>query len=338
MTLCPSLPLRRPSTIAALLLAASPALLGAAPPSSAPAAVPAAAPVASATDPAAIPPFEVAENKKIGVWFGRFGTTNCSWIDMGDGVAVIDTGASEADAKNLLAQIAERTPGKTVRWVVLTHLHGDSNSGFSLFTGPDVTVFVHARSAEGTAAAIASISKSSRRAAVVGVSDRTVLATPKRRLELFASAGPAHTGADLAAYLADAGTMWVGDVVTPTRCPMTSDPQCDPSGWLAFLSTLEAQHPATIIATRGDATLDPAKELDATKAYLTRLIEALSVFKAKNFPEARVSAELSLGKIGEYCPAQLDAINAIAIYRRIGADGKIVPAAGAAKDPKTPKK
>src|ERR1019366_3458998 len=40
-----------------------------------------------------MPPFEVAQPYP-NTWYGRFGPTNCSWIDMGDGVLVIDTGAT----------------------------------------------------------------------------------------------------------------------------------------------------------------------------------------------------------------------------------------------------
>jgi len=359
MTLRLRLPLRAPALpggrlrtaaplgLAALLLAATPAALGAAPQEKKPGAAsataaapagPAAAGPATQAAPAEIPPFEVAEDRKAGIWFGRFGLTNCSWIDMGDGIAVIDTGASEGDAKNLVAQIAGTTSKKPVRWLVLTHLHGDSNSGLPLFLGPDVTIFVHERSADGTAAAVASLVKSGRRAAVVGVSDRTVLSTSTRRLELIASPGPAHSGADLMAFLPDAAMAWVGDLVTPMRCPMTSDPQCDPWGWTGVLSTLEALHPATIVATRGDASLDPTTEIGKTKGYLIRLQELLAEFKAKGYPEARVSGELSIRKLKDYCPVQLDAINALSIYRRLGADGKIAPAAQPERTTKVPKK
>ena len=63
-------------------------------------------------------------------WYGQFGTI-CSWIDTGDGVLVIDTGATAQDAKNLKAEVARTTKNKPIRWIAMTHLHSDSNDGFS---------------------------------------------------------------------------------------------------------------------------------------------------------------------------------------------------------------
>ena len=50
------------------------------------AAAPAAAAEAPTPKPPEVPAFEVAEPYP-GVWYGRFGATNCSWIDTGDGVS-----------------------------------------------------------------------------------------------------------------------------------------------------------------------------------------------------------------------------------------------------------
>lgn len=280
---------------------------------------------APSSAPEGVAPFEVVADEKAGLWFGRFGLTNCSWVDMGDGVAVIDSGATEGDAKNLLAEIKARTKGRPIRWIVLTHLHGDSNSGLGVLLNPDVTVFVHARSSAGTAAALGKLVKTGRRPTVVGVSGRTTLATEKRRMELIASPTAAHTGADLVAWLPDSAAAFVGDLVTPARCPMTSDAQCDPVGWTEFLGTLEGLHAATLIPTRGNATLDPAAELLATKSYLKRLMDVLTDFKAKGLPEARLAAELTTLKLGDYCPLQLDNLNALSLYRRIDAEGKFPP-------------
>src|ERR1700687_2439267 len=112
----------------ALVLAASPAFAVEAPKPKAP----------------EMPPFEVAQPYP-NLWYGRFGATNCSWIDTGDGVLVVDTGANAVDAKNLKAEIARTTKDKPVRWIAMTHLHADSNNGLSSFSPTDVTIFAHAQ-------------------------------------------------------------------------------------------------------------------------------------------------------------------------------------------------
>lgn len=272
--------------------------------------------------PPGVPPFEVAGDEKMHLWYGRFGLTNCAWFEMGNAVAVVDSGASERDTKNLVAQVKEKTRGKPIRWVILTHFHGDSNSGLPALVGPDMTIFVNARAAAGVSEATSKLVKTGRKPVVVGVSGKAVLAAGGRVAELFASEGAAHTGLDLFAWLPDAAAAIVGDLVTPGRCPMTSDPECDPAGWTGALDLLDKLHPAFLVATRGNVSIDSAVDVKATRDYLKRLVDLLSGFKAQGFPDTRVSGELAARKMGEYCPQQLDAVNALGLYARITPDGR----------------
>ena len=84
-----------------------------------------------------MPPFEVAQPYP-NSWYGRFGVSNCSWIDTGDGVLVIDTGGTALDAKNLRGEIARTTKNKPIKWIAMTHLHSDSNDGFMTFLPTDM--------------------------------------------------------------------------------------------------------------------------------------------------------------------------------------------------------
>src|SRR5450631_1771552 len=147
------------------------------------------------------PPFEVAQPSP-NLWYGRFGITNCSWIDTGDGVLVIDTGATAADAKNLKAEIARTTKNKPIRWIAMTHLHSDSNDGFSSFLPTDATIFVNARATGILAGAIAK--GSGKAPTVVGISDRVALVAGKRPFEIGIPSGNAHTAYDL--YVFDVPT------------------------------------------------------------------------------------------------------------------------------------
>jgi hypothetical protein len=47
--------------------------------------------------------------------------------------------------------------------------------------------------------------------------------------------------------------------------------------------------------------------------------------KKQDAPEARVTGELSIEKLASYCPRELNAINALSVYRRIAVDGTTVP-------------
>jgi len=286
----------------------------------------------AAPTPPEIPPFETAQTDTHS-WMGRFGITNCAWFDMGEAVLLIDTGASDADGRNLLAEVKRTVPGKPVRWVVMTHLHGDSNSGFRALLPTDATVIVNERAIPSFGGLVHGAGKAP---TVVGVKDTLVLLGRAQTLEIHATASAAHTADDLWVFQPSANVVYVGDLVTPGRCPMMSDPATDPKGWLAALDQIEAIHAGALVPTRGPSTVKVAEQILGTRSYIKRMLDILTAMKKINAAEARVSGELAIQKIGEYCPKELDVTNALYLYRRMNDDGTFNqkpggPAAGPAK-------
>lgn len=269
-----------------------------------------------------IPPFEVAQPFP-NLWYGRFGVTNCSWIDTGNGVLVIDTGANAVDAKNLKAEIAKTTKNKPVKWIAMTHLHGDSNNGLSTFLPTDATIFVNAGA---TGAVTGSIARENAKVPnVIGVGDRIALAAGQRVFEIGVPAGNAHTAFDLYVFDTSTRTVFTGDLVTTDRCPMLSDPDCDIKGWLAILDRFDTLGVQGLVPTRGNPTGNAAPEIEKTRSYLASMLAFLIDKKKENAPEARVSGELVAEKLGGYCPRELNAINALSVYRRLLSDGTTRP-------------
>jgi len=295
-----------------LALAASATAALAGPPAPAPDAKAAAAPVNVAR------PF-----KDVGLWYGLFGGTICSWLDAGDGVFLVDTGSSGADARALKAEIAKTTKNKPVKWIALTHLHADSNDGLPTFLPTDATIFVNAKAA----ALLLDVTNRQKGPApsIVGVGERLLLMAGKLRLEIGVPPANAHTASDL--YVFDAGTRtaFVGDLVTPDQCPMLSDPDSDLKGWLLALDRLDSLKAAALVPTRGNPATNPAAEIDRTRRYITSMLQYLVEKKKQDAPEARVTGELSIENVGSYCPRELNAINALSVYRRIAVDGTTVP-------------
>ena len=278
--------------------------------------------------PDGVPAFEVAQYNSF-TWYGRFGFTNCAFLDMGDGVLVIDTGWTKQDAENLKAQIKEKTKGKPVRWIVMTQMDIDSNGGIDAFLPTDATIFVHARAADVLASSLFRPGAGQKRPTIVGVTDQLVVKAGERRIELVAAPGAAHSAYDLAVLCNDNGLAFVGDLVTPGRCPNMQGLAADPVGWLEMLDRIRKLNPAGLVASRGEPTKMVFQELEQTGAYLDRVIRFLSEQKVKNAPEARVAAELTMKKMGDYCPPRADNANVLALYRRMQPDGSFAPPAGA---------
>jgi glyoxylase-like metal-dependent hydrolase (beta-lactamase superfamily II) len=283
--------------------------------------------------PAGVAPFEVAKITST-TWYGRFGHANCAWLEVGDGVLVVDTGATLEDAANLLAQIKETTGGKAVKWIVLSHLHGHANNGLKAFLPTDATIFVNAHVAADVALAFQARDTKAKSPSIIGVSDGDSIVLAGRRFEFAAAPGSAHSVADLAVYDPSTGVAFVGDFVTPGHCPLMSDVSVDPKGWIIALERIRAFHAAVLVTTDGDASKLVENDLNATRAYIDRILSIIAELKKKGLPEAAVAAELQIRKIGDSCPIQRDSANVVPLYRRAGADGVVgppIPAAAPAK-------
>jgi glyoxylase-like metal-dependent hydrolase (beta-lactamase superfamily II) len=295
------------------------------------AAVAACASVAVAGPPAPTPdraaaaaaPIIAQPFKDVGLWYGQFGGTLCSWLEAGDGVFLIDTGSTAADAKSLKAEIARTTKGKPVKWIALTHLHADSNDGLTAFLPTDATIFVNARATGALAVSIAQ--GKSKAPQVIGISDRIALVAGKQVFEIGAPAGNAHTAFDLYVFDVSTRTVFTGDLVTPERCPMLSDPDSDLKGWIAALDRLDTLGAQGLVPTRGNPAPAAAPEIEKTRRYLTSLLGFLTEKKKQNAPEARVTGELAAEKLADYCPRELSALNALSVYRRLQSDGTTRP-------------
>ncbi len=287
--------------------------------------------------PKDVPPFEVAQYNAF-TWYGRFGYTNCAFIDMGDGVLVVNTGWSRSDGENLVAQIREKTKGKPVKWIVMTQTDVDVNGGIEAFLPTEATVFVNARAADPLAAGVLAALPGRKAPTIVGVADRLVVHAGDRRLELLAAHSPAHSEFDLVALCNDNGLAFVGNLVTPTRCPNLLGPSTDPQAWIEKLEEVRRLGAAGLVSARGEPTKLVTEELGATRRYHERVTRFLAEQKAKNAPEARVAAELSLRKILDYCPLQADNANVLALYRRMQPDGTFSkPGAPAPKPAASPR-
>jgi len=179
--------------------------------------------------------------------------------------------------------------------------------------------------ASGVAAAITPKDTRTMQATVVGVFERTTIVSGAHVVELEVPSGAAHTDHDLVAYFPESEIAFVGDLLTPSRCPMTSEPNTDPKGWLTALDKLEKRKVSVLIPTRGDGTDKVADEIGRTRRYLKRMVDVLVSLKKRNAPESEVSAALKAKSEGDYCPVELDTANGTTLYKRVTADGKFPP-------------
>jgi len=188
---------------------------------------------------------------------------NIGFIETADGVVVIDTGPSRRYGE-ALRQVIEKTTGKPVLRVLLTHHHPDHVLGNQAFAGvpiaalPETTRFL-AEQGDAMAENMYRLVGDWMRGTEVVLPTEEVqegtLEIGGRRLQLLALRG--HTGADLAILDESTGVLFAGDILFYQRALTTpNSPGLDV--WLADLDRLEAMPWKQIVPGHGPVTTDAA--------------------------------------------------------------------------------
>lgn len=203
---------------------------------------------------------------------------NTGFIIGTTGVVVVDSGPSKRYGEQLLAAIAHITPLPVVL-VINTHHHPDHFLGNQAFHSDAVAALPETRQGietEGPAfnENMYRLNGDWMRDTEVAVPARTLapgkLDAGGRSLEVLALEG--HTGADLAVFDHESGTLFAGDLVFYERAPTT--PHADIARWLASLDALAALPFKILVPGHGPVTRDDAP-LRQTRAYLAWLEKTL---------------------------------------------------------------
>lgn len=197
---------------------------------------------------------------------------NTAFVEVPDGVVVVDTGPSKRYGEALAALIAATVPGKTVLRVFNSHHHPDhflGNQAFdpSLIAAP--AKVIENIKAEGTAftdnmyrlvgdwmRGTAPLAPS---IAITGDSETV----GDRKFSYFAFDG--HTSADFVLRDDETGVVFAGDLAFLDRAPTT--PHADIGEWRKSLIALEAMDRDLFLPGHGPADAD-GRSLAQTRDYL----------------------------------------------------------------------
>jgi len=222
-----------------------------------------------------------------GVWMARTSKeVNSGWFLLGDEVIAVDAGSDAATAKELLGKIKE-TAGKPVRFLVITHAHGDHAGGIAPFVEAGATVICqeHAAPAVATLAARETGSK----AGTIVVTDSMAFYGGSRRVAIY-HLGAAHTQGDLVIWLPDDKVLFVGDIATNQRAPYMQSPDVDPKGWEQALAKLAKLDADRIVV--GHGPLGSKDSLSSTLAYVHKVNELAAKMIAEKVPDDLIDANL----------------------------------------------
>ena len=180
-------------------------------------------------------PYAKVATQKVadGVWYVTGGTHHSAAIEMSDHLIVVEAPLNDERALAVLAEVRGLAP-KPVKFVINSHHHFDHAGGLRAIAGEGITVLTHEVNRPFFSRVLATpatvnpdhLTRTGKKGAVEGVSDRQVLSDGTREIEIHHIAGNLHHDGLLMVYLPKERLLIQADAYTPA--PANAPPPTPP--------------------------------------------------------------------------------------------------------------
>ncbi len=151
--------------------------------------------------------------------------TQVMYVDLGDGVLVVEAPSSSAMSELAIARIEAAVPGKPIVGVTFTHAHNDHAAGLRPYIARGVRIvtteanraYVEAQAAAAHTLLPDRLARAPRAPVVATFTGETVIGAGTRRVRLFSIGKTAHALDTLVAYLPSEQIVYQGDMLIRPR-------------------------------------------------------------------------------------------------------------------------
>lgn len=226
---------------------------------------------------------------KAGVYAARVNYVWTGWVEIGDGILMVDAGFNEESAKALADTVRARSGPLPIRYVVNTHHHEDHAGGDRYFAGLGATIVAHEKVADEVQELLAPLlekqgesrGRSGSAPRVKRIARRATFGGPKRPVQVIWLGKAAHTAGDLVVYLPKQRVLFAGDIVSNRAVPWLLDPGMEVDGWLQSLDSLLTKAFVVDSLVPGHGVLGkPLEAIQFTNHYLLDAREKASTHAA----------------------------------------------------------
>lgn len=195
------------------------------------------------------------------------------WVELPDGILVIDSAMDDSSATALADTIAARSGQKPIKYLVNTHAHEDHYGGNQVFLAKGATLIAQAHAAAKIDSVMAHAAATTAGSRIVKpamrVDKKKVLGSGDRKVEIVWLGKNAHTNGDLVVWIPKYQIAFTGDLVSNRAVPWMLDPNMSRKGWEATLDTLVHRYRiSTLIPGHGVFNATPYVPLKYTRSYL----------------------------------------------------------------------
>jgi glyoxylase-like metal-dependent hydrolase (beta-lactamase superfamily II) len=201
-----------------------------------------------------------------GVYAAKLSFVWTGWVELPDGILVIDSGMADSAGTALADTIRARSPNRPFRYLVLTHAQEDHILGARAFLAAGATLVTQA----GVSSQIDSIlGITPNPAKEIRVDRRKRFGGAARPVDVVWVGQPANSAADLVVHLPKQRILFAGDLVSYRSIPWLLDRGFSMTGWLATLDSLSTKRFAADQLVPGHGLIaKPLEAIHFTRSYL----------------------------------------------------------------------